>query len=290
MNGATVEPTTDVRTPAQRKGRGIARRRWLVVGAGILVLAGVLATGADRQPSRPAAGIGPAATAEQAAHTRPGRLRVATFNIHGGRDAEGDYDLARTAALLAGYDLVGLNEVHADWPQSADQAEQLGRRLDLDWLFAPAERRWWHDHFGNGLLSRYGLAGWRRTPLAGTQGKGFRCLLEAEVPVGERTVYVLLAHVDRKLDRQAQLAEVVDRFRQMPEPAILLGDLNSTADDPLLAELLAEPGVGDPLAERGEDRPRIDWIITRGLRTIDAGLVENEASDHPLVWAEVELP
>ena len=33
----------------------------------------------------------------------------------------------------------------------------------------------------------------------------------------------------------------------------------------------------------------VDWIIARGLRFADCGSVKNDASDHPLVWAELEL-
>ena len=104
---------------------------------------------------------------------------------------------------------------------------------------------------------------------------------------------MLLTHVTRgdDRDRQTQLRTVIALFRALAEPAILLGDMNSQADDPQIRALLDTPGVVDPVGEvLGSEAPsRIDWIITRGLRCLDAGVVETEASDHPLVWAEVEL-
>src|SRR5688572_24253740 len=49
-------------------------------------------------------------------------LRIASFNIHGCRDAQGDFDFERTARALEGYDLIGLNEVHGNWDwQGPDQ-------------------------------------------------------------------------------------------------------------------------------------------------------------------------
>jgi endonuclease/exonuclease/phosphatase family metal-dependent hydrolase len=85
---------------------------------------------------------------------------------------------------------------------------------------------------------------------------------------------------------------VIARFLALPEPAVLLGDLNSDANDPLIRGLLSTPGVCDAVGPKpGPNRAeRIDWIIARGLRPVDAGIRDNGASDHPLVWAELELP
>jgi endonuclease/exonuclease/phosphatase (EEP) superfamily protein YafD len=67
--------------------------------------------------------------------------------------------------------------------------------------------------------------------------------------------------------------------------------MNSPAADPHIQHLLNTTGVRDPVADAlGDDAPpRIDWIFSRGLRTIDAGLIDTGASDHPCVWAELVL-
>lgn len=73
----------------------------------------------------------------------------------------------------------------------------------------------------------------------------------------------------------------------------LASRLNSDAADPQIRQLLHTLGVSDALGEKlGNKAPseRIDWIIVRGLRCVDAGIRDNGASDHPLVWAELELP
>jgi endonuclease/exonuclease/phosphatase family metal-dependent hydrolase len=270
-------------------------RRWrhFAAAAAVLAIAGLLAAGSDRRPCPPAHGkdLGGRPVSSPVA----GPLRVGTFNIHSGRNAEGQFDLGRTARCLEGLHLAGLNEVRGAWQwQAGDQAELLGRQLGMGWLFAPAEQRWWRDDFGNALLTCLPVVSWRREPLPCTQGKAHRNLVIAELEHGGRRIYLLVTHLDRVRDRQAQLELVIDRFLALPEPALLMGDLNTRADDPRLAGLLNAPGVHDCIAEgrRPADSlpPRIDWILARGLRTRAAGLVENNASDHPFAWAELEIP
>ena len=95
-------------------------------------------------------------------------IRFATFNIRGGKGQDGVRSLDRIAACLKGFDVIGLNEVHGPLHlfSDRDQAKVLGETMDLAWLFAPTERRWWRDHFGNGILSNLPVANWQRIPLA----------------------------------------------------------------------------------------------------------------------------
>jgi endonuclease/exonuclease/phosphatase family metal-dependent hydrolase len=222
-------------------------------------------------------------------------LRVATFNIHGGEGPDGRLDLQRTADCVAGADLVALNEVYESyfW-EGPGQAEILGRRTKSAWLFVPAEHRWGHDHFGNAALSSLPVRSWQRIPLPRQYGHSCRNLLLISLDYRGRTVRAVITHLDRSddRDRDRQLQLAAELFLSLSEPAMLLGDMNTTADEPPLKRLLSAPGVGDPVAEvLGEKTPRrIDWILTRGLETVDAGLIDAGASDHPCVWAEMRLP
>jgi endonuclease/exonuclease/phosphatase family metal-dependent hydrolase len=269
---------------------------WLLV----LLLVGGLAWHASRSvPLGPAEGTtlsGEVAQHAGIASAVAGRktFRVATFNIHGCTGADGRRDVNRVAGCLAGFDFVVLNEVHGPWLwPGADQAEQLGRRLRLAWLFAPDTRSWYHFEFGNGLLTAMPAAFWQRIPLEHRHDRGYRNAVLVAVRHEGRTVRVLLTHVTRHDEdsRQRQLRAVIDLYLSLAAPAILMGDLNTVAGDAQLRRLLAEPGVEDPVAKiRGaKTPPRIDWIFTRGLRVRNAGVREGPASDHPLVWAEVEL-
>lgn len=266
--------------------------RWL---AALAVAAGLLAAQGSRRLPAPANDgtafsqtIPQVNPAETSAQSR--RFKLATFNIHGGRGTDGRRDLGRIAECLAGADFVGLNEVHgARWFGGTDQAETLGRELQTAWLFAPTERRWWHDDFGNGALSRLPVRSWQTIPLAQRYDKSCRNAVFVVVEIAGRPLHVLLTHIDRTpAERQAQLRSVVDLYLSLATPSALLGDLNTSADDPQLKRLLATAGVDDPLT--GLDAPgRIDWIVTRGLHSLARGRHEIGPSDHPQYWVECEM-
>ncbi len=221
-------------------------------------------------------------------------LRVATFNIHGGKGRDGRRDLDRTARCLEELDFVGLNEVRSDWfAWQPDQAHELGRRLNMSSAFAPTEQAGWFDRFGNGLLSRLELTSVQRVPLPGTQHKRWRNAILTGVRWNDQIVRVLAVHLDADKDRARQLELICDLFLSLDEPALLLGDLNTRADDPALQGLLKTPSVIDVLrAASPSDRsppPHIDWILARGLKTVRAELRDDGTSDHPVVRAEFVL-
>jgi endonuclease/exonuclease/phosphatase family metal-dependent hydrolase len=228
----------------------------------------------------------------------PSRFRVATFNIHGGFGMDGVLDLQRTATALQGADFVGLNEVRGPgWQDSRNQAEQLGTLLGMNWLFAPTETTWSGPHFGQGLLSRWPVSSWKRVPFGRRNGNGYRNYVECEVPIasGKRALRltILVTHLDRKTDRQDQLQVIIRRFLEVPQPAILMGDLNSKRTEPQLIALAREPGVIDCFGQSFQNdlaRKRIDWVFTRGLDCKQSELKSTSASDHPVGWAELELP
>lgn len=284
-------------------------RRWRVAVLLAVLAAGVVVwQGAQRQRGDPKVGLrlnpAPASGNDAAATTRPapafastGRIRVASFNIQSGRGLDDRQDLSRTARLLGSFDLIGLNEVQGHtlrFRAPPNQAEELAGLLGMPWLFAASERRWWRDDFGNGLLCTLPVAHWSIQPLPGARESGFRNLIHARVRLDESTTLnVLVTHLDRTTDRDMQLQAVAAAFLSLSEPAILMGDLNSRGGEPGLATLLlGQAGVVDPIGDtpRLASKERIDWILTRGLAPIDGGAVISPASDHPMVWAELELP
>jgi endonuclease/exonuclease/phosphatase family metal-dependent hydrolase len=271
-------------------GQGVRRWRWRIWPLVLLVLV-VVGGGWTRESSGPDQGSDFHGTV-RGESPGPSTLRVATFNIHGGKGPDGVRDLERTARCLQGVDLAGLNEVHGAWlNQENQQAALLGRLLGLAWVFAPAERRWWHDHFGNAVLTSLPVAYWQRIPLAGRQQGSHRNLLWVRLVYGERIINVLSTHIERQRNRQDQLRAAVNLFLALAPPVVLLGDLNSSEQDPIIKELLATPGVHDPVGTcLGTAAPsRIDWIFTRGLRGVQAQVCSNGASDHPCMVAELEL-
>ncbi len=257
-------------------------RRWRWILPPLLLVGAIGAWGNHRAPTGPAQG---SLDVPAAAQTNGPTLRVAALNIQSGKNAAGVYALDATARALAGYDLAALNEV-----AGVDQIGELGRLTNAAALFAPTQHRWWHDDFGNGLLTRRPVPFWWRMPLAVENTDAARNVMFAEVEVGGTTVNVLIAHLARGPDHAATFRAVSRLFLSLRAPAILMGDLNAHPNDPELLQLLKEKGVADAAAGRigagGADR--VMWVLVRGLDVRDAGLIDEGLSDHALAWAEVE--
>jgi endonuclease/exonuclease/phosphatase family metal-dependent hydrolase len=273
-------------------------RRWQLAWATIAVMAiAVISDGSIRKPTGPDSGTtfsGPSSfdrPAQRLDASAGRRIRVGTFNIHGGRGLDRRRDFGRIAKCLEGLDFVALNEVHgASSSDLSDSAEILGHTLGMAWLFAPAERRWWHDHFGNGALASLPVRWWQRIPLPLHGSKSGRNALLVSLDIDGQPVQALVTHIDRSdPQRSAQLRTIIDLFLALAPPAILFGDLNTTSADPSIQRLLAAPGAIDALSGTSTGHGRIDWIVTRGLKCTASGMHPAGPSDHPQYWAELEM-
>ncbi len=270
------------------------RSRWKRAFVALGLAAAFVYASSLRRPTGPDAGVAlhvPTSRSDDGDAT----LRIGTFNIHGGRGVDGELNLGRIADTLRGLDFAGLNEVRGGLTvDGVDQAASLGQSLSMPWLYSPTEERWWCEQFGNGLLSNLPVTSWQRIPLTRRYGKSFRNAVLVRSQHDGRPVNIVITHIDRSDDRERaeQLRTVGELFLSLATPAILLGDLNTDADEPALRRLLDAEGVHDPLRDKlGDDAPRrIDWILVRGLDTVDAGMVDHGASDHPHVWAELAWP
>ncbi len=218
-------------------------------------------------------------------------VRVATFNIQSGKGSDGRRDLDRTASSLKGFDIIGLNEVRGGPPwDPRDQAQLLGEKLGLSWLFAPGESRWWRGAYGNAVLSSLPARRWMRFPLPRARESSHRSILWVEFEHRGRAIHVLITHTTTQPDDE-QRAIVFEMFLALGEPAVLMGDLNARADHPEVLRLLAVPGVRGTKGESAAGRKNgaLDWIFTRGLRWVERGVRDEGASDHACHWVELEL-
>jgi len=215
------------------------------------------------------------------------RFRVSTYNIRRGKGDDGIRDIRRTATNLFNADIIALNEVAGAWDGS-NQAQQLGKILDMGWLFAPTQRRWYRDYFGNGFLSLFPVKTWTVMPLVYANNGRHRNLVTTRLQVGDHSVYILTTHLDISSVREDQLSYVIDQFRRY-KSAILMGDLNTNSDNLQLIQLFDSGGAKDAIKlALGEPKKRKDWIITRGFRVIEGGFMERGISDHPCFWVELE--
>jgi endonuclease/exonuclease/phosphatase family metal-dependent hydrolase len=247
----------------------------------LIIVAGFMAwQGSQKIPLGAASGtsfVGPAPTSRPSGDI----LRVATFNIDG---KSGD----PTADTMRGFDLIGMEEVHGCCPLSnSNEAEILGQKLNMPALFAPVERQWWHDAFGDGALTTLPVEHWQRFPLSNENADSNRELLVLRLQFAGKPLNVLITHLERHGDLENELATVISLFQSMQEPAILMGDLNLTPNDPQIDSLRNSTGVIDPIGDAHSDS--FDRIFARGMRSLDSGLIDKGASDHPLAWAELEL-
>jgi endonuclease/exonuclease/phosphatase family metal-dependent hydrolase len=257
-----------------------------------LVLAGAYA--GRRTPVEPQQGVG-ISWPNGSGPIAKTQFRVATYNVHRGKGTDRIRDLNRTAGVLREADLIGVNEVAgpAFWGR-ADQVEQLGRNLKIGWQFAPNQYRWFLYHFGNGLLSRLEVGRWTSEPLVydRAMSNSHRNLLTAEILTGGRPITFMVTHLDRGEIRPVQLVHVLDEFAKHT-PAVLVGDFNTNAADPLLMALFADSNNVDAIAQAlgdSDDKGRIDWIITRGMKVLSGGMEPAGVSDHPCYWVNVETP
>jgi endonuclease/exonuclease/phosphatase family metal-dependent hydrolase len=229
----------------------------------------------------------------------PGVFRVATFNMHSGVGEDDVFDLDRGTASVRDTDICGLDEVDGSYfGPPTNQAQELADRTGHAWIFAPTQRRFWREDFGNAFLTRLPVENWVRIPLPTTPKRsGWRNMLILRVDFGRTTVPVIVTHIDRESDHDNQVRMVTRLFDSLQSPALLLADLNASRHNPEVRALLALPGVHDCLADGGlttDSEGRIDWIISRGLRTLRSGQIQGNAigeraSDHPLYWADVEV-
>jgi endonuclease/exonuclease/phosphatase family metal-dependent hydrolase len=283
--------TEDRHTSTETRPRSRRKERILVATAATVLVAFLLVqVAAQRGAVHCASGSG--LTVDPPTVFAGEVLDVAVYNIHHGRGPDGETDLARTTECLSGCTLAGLCEMSGPYPwQARGQTEVLAEQLGLGCRFVPAEVRWGYPHLGNGLLSAIPIGDWEQIPLPHAQGRGFRSAFRFQFDWRESTIHGLLVHVDREGDRLAQLEVVTGLFARLPMPSLLLGDLNTTADDPALAKLLRLPRTksameGLPLNVRSG---AVDWILVRGLEVRNASVCDRGGSDHPCFRTELAL-
>ena len=81
-------------------------------------------------------------------------------------------------------------------------------------------------------------------------------------------------------------------MKERPSPAILMGDLNTMADHPMIKKILANPEVIDARAYLPEGRERhvqVDCIFLRGFEVIESQAWRRKVSDHFILWSQVRF-
>ncbi|CAH2401095.1 endonuclease/exonuclease/phosphatase family protein [Mesorhizobium ventifaucium] len=192
-------------------------------------------------------------------------MKLVSYNIQYGFGGDGRYDLARAARVVAGADIIALQEVERHWLRSNedDQPEILSRLLpEYYWVYGPAfdmdasERRDGRivnrrRQFGTMLLSKLPIA-WsrlhtlplRRTvrPL-NTRNAALECMIRT--PAGPvRVLSLHLAHIAAE-ERLEQIDYLLAEHRRAPSDG---GPWSGADDEPVRNWSNGGPEPENPLA------------------------------------------
>ncbi len=223
-------------------------------------------------------------------------LRLATFNVQHGRNAQRVLDLDGTRRVVADLDadVVGLQEVdvHSSRSRFRNQAAVLAKAAGMAAAYAPVARWGAGGTFGNAVLVRGTIERREVVALPTPAGLAPRTALLASVQLASVRLSVAVTHLSvHGADARPQLAAVAEALAAEPAPRVLLGDLNLewAQVDAALAGLELELAGGGPTFPADEPRARIDHIGAVGLAFEDVVVVRTTVSDHRPVYADVTV-
>ena len=207
-----------------------------------------------------------------------GRLRLATYNILGGRNTDGRQDLTRVAEVIRAInpDVIALQEVDVGTERikGVDVPGELGRLTGMNHVFGSA-MPYQGGHYGEAVLSRLPLSEIKRHPLPHQEKSEPRMALEAVLETGADKkkfsfVATHLDHARNPTDRMMQVGEIIRVTTGIPHPVILAGDLNARPDSEAI-KALADDGWrftlpvddGNSTYSSSNPRTRIDYILMK---------------------------
>jgi endonuclease/exonuclease/phosphatase family metal-dependent hydrolase len=223
---------------------------------------------------------------------QPAKLRVLTYNIQQGYDADGQINFQGQLTLMryASPDVIGLQESDTNRIAggNSDLVRYFADRLGLHSFYGPKVTA---GTFGIALLSRYPIENPRAVYFysAGEQ----TAAIIAQITAGDKRFQVVVTHLGNggPIVQQQALLQSIDTSL----PVIAMGDFNFRPDSEQYqltrtvlddAWLLRWPnGVDDQNRSMSD---RIDHVFVSPGTTINgAEYVETPDSDHPALWVEL---
>ncbi len=231
------------------------------------------------------------------------KVRVATYNIHGGIGTDGRFDLARTAAVITSLhaDVVMLQEVgdHVRRQPTVNQAHELAESCAMSYAvgYTMPTGPW---GYGNVILTRGEIVTVTRFDLSVARKEPRGCL-RVDLRLGELSVTAIALHLGLGFgERRRQVQTLLGgagAVEGVSGPMVVGGDFNDFPPGACLA-------LGRCLVDAGRAardlRPtfpsrlpvlRLDRLYTRGSMTLTGYDVvrsrdARQASDHLPVVAE----
>jgi len=242
------------------------------------------------------------------------RVRIATYNIHGGYSLYFDYDLAEMADTIwaSGADVVLLQEVETGRLVSfgVDQALWLGRRLGMAVFYLPANE----NMQGLAILSRVPVVQQAGSLLASLGHQTGLQRLQVQPDDDVLDVYNVWLGLPFSSDGSELALQEEDQWRQLQEAlatisidhpggvlgrVVLGGTFNNTPDSAIYS-LLVQTGFNDPFVDlplgdaatlrRGDTLlARFDYLWLRNVIPAGRTVLASDASDHRLAVVELDL-
>ena len=225
---------------------------------------------------------------------------VMTYNIRSGKNMAGDLNIAYAAQVISDMapDLVNVNEVRnrsADVGR-ANQAQQLGDLLGMSWRFGKSIP-FMGGMYGNAMLSRYPVLSSEvvHIPDIGPQFE-HRTVFKNVLDIQGQTLTLLGSHFGLSAAEQENgVKTVLSLAEKIDGPIVLMGDLNTRPDDPVLAPLYEVftdcfGGAVTPHTYPAiSPEIKIDYIMVRGLTVLNALSISSLNSDHLPLFAMLSL-
>lgn len=225
-------------------------------------------------------------------------INVMTYNIHGGKDIEGNLTLYGISNLIkeTGADIIGLQEIDVFLKRSyfLNEIKYLANRLKMHYVFGP-NLRMGFGSFGNGILSRYPIAKKKNYHIYSVGER--RGVLTALIQLNEnKKIWFLTTHLGlNRKERLTQSQEILKIVSNLEYPVIMTGDFNeapgeeaySTISRVLKDAANAQNSVFHTYVD-GCENVRIDYIMhSKGVWAESIKAIDSTLSDHLPVVASL---
>ena len=230
-----------------------------------------------------------------------GRLRVATWTVHGFVGRDGRRDVGRTAAALAalGADVLALQEVDARTRADTEPhpLELLAGRLGMTAVAGPTLGRPGND-YGNAVVTRLEILDVHRHNLSTPRSEP-RGAIEMWVAGHDVVVRFVATHFGlrrrERLTQARRLAEVLDEPPRAADAVVVAGDVNAWwpwGREAGIMERAAGPAARHRTFPSGRPVLSLDRVFVHPARAIvGSGVaterIHREASDHLPVWVDL---
>lgn len=228
-------------------------------------------------------------------------IKVASYNIKSGQGMDGITDLGRIADVLTSLDadFISLQEVDLNRPRSfsVDQAADLARRLDMDYVFGAAIT-YRIGAYGNAILSRFPILKSTNHQLPAPDPK--RAILEIEAEVRGKILRLFNTHME--LNRNLRLRQmqefIVPLILSANTAAVFCGDLNEGPDEAGVSYLgiylqdsfKVNSKSGTATFPADNPSERMDYIfLNQACAALEYQIITSLASDHLPIVVKIDF-